>query len=168
MARDGSSKACTQRDRARLQVDPYALPAAPRRAHQRQRMERRRFVVVGEPPGERAHGFRVFDHPLMAVTVAVQHFHSVQVTALALGGRLGQALCAAGGELDERPARGGDVLLGRIVVAAGVTQRLTPVREGKAGVRLLRLAKCFRCVLPFEAVKELHPFDELGLRGRGT
>ena len=154
-----------QRDCAGLEVDARALPAALRRPHQRQRIKRRRVVVIRKSLRQLAHGFGVFDRALMTIALAVQHFYGVEVAALPLGGRFRQAFRPARGKLDERLAGTGHVLLRRIVVPAGMTQRLAPVRKRETGVRLLRLAKCFSRVLPFEAVKEFHPFEEIGLRG---
>ena len=74
---------------------------------------------------------------------------------LPLGGR--------GTEAREHGARGRHVLL--VPDAVRVRHRLAPVREGEAGVRLLRLAERGGGVVELEAVEELHPAKEGGLRG---
>ena len=123
-------------------------------------MKRRRLIIVRKPFRQHAHRARVSLRPLLAVALAVQQFDRIQVSPLTLGRRLGETVRASGGELDEGLAGRRYVLLHRIMVAAGVTQCLAPIREREARVRLLGLAKPVRSVFPFEAVKELHAFDE--------
>ena len=153
----------TKADRACLQVDASALLSTPCGAHQRERVKRRRLIIVRKPFRQHAHRARVSLRPLLAVALAVQHFDRIQVSPLTLGRRLGETLRASGGELDEGLAGRRHVLPHRIMVPAGVAQRFAPICEREARVRLLGLAKPVRGVFPFEAVKELHAFDEIGL-----
>jgi hypothetical protein len=143
------------------------LAAGERRADQGEGVEARGLQVVRPALVERAHGLGVGALPCGLLALAIEDLHRGQPSLLAVGGCLGGARLRGGPEALQRGLGGVAVLLRPDGMVVG--HRLAPVREGKAGIGLLRVAESVgRFVVP-ETVERGHTTQEvrlgLGLAG---
>src|SRR5262249_43390341 len=136
------------------------------RRKQRERVERRRLVVIRVRARKLAHPIRVRAIARGFCTVAEEPFDGVEISLLAIGWRLRLTVRARRRQPPERRAGLVHVLVvpERLVVA----HRLAPVRQGESGVEALRLPERGDRIVVLEAVKQQHAADERRLGRSGA